>query len=74
VVRSGYLVAAFMENMPTHRIGPASRRPGCPVNPEIITEVFTPLTHALAVTRIDADPTLPDYGHSGMVLLNGRAR
>lgn len=69
VVPGGYLVAAFMENMPTYRIGPASKWPGCPVNPDVITEVFTPLTRQLAVTRIDADPTLPDYGDSGMVLL-----
>ncbi|MDQ1042955.1 hypothetical protein QFZ76_001191 [Streptomyces sp. V4I2] len=69
VAPGGYLVAAFMENMPTYRVGPASRWPGCPVNPEIVTEVFAPLTRELAVTRIDADPTLPDYGDSGMVLL-----
>ncbi|MGQ4387353.1 class I SAM-dependent methyltransferase [Streptomyces sp. SAS_270] len=69
VVPGGHLVAAFMENMPTYRIGPASKWPGCPVNPDVITEVFTPLTQQLAVTRIDADPTLPDYGDSGMVLL-----
>ncbi|GAA2964377.1 class I SAM-dependent methyltransferase [Kitasatospora cinereorecta] len=65
----GRLVAAFMENMPTYRIGPASRWPSCPVNPALVTEVFTPLTEQLAVTRIDADPSLPDYGDTGMVLL-----
>lgn len=65
----GHLVAAFMENMPTYRIGPASRWPGCPVDPDVVTEVFAPLTRRLVVTRIDADPTLPDYGDSGMVLL-----
>jgi hypothetical protein len=69
VVPGGHLVAAFMENMPTYPIGPASRWPGCPVNPDIITEVFAPLTQQLTVARIDADPTLPDYGDSGMVLL-----
>ena len=74
VAPGGYLVAAFMENMPTYRIGPASRWPGCPVDPDIVSEVFAPLTRELAVTRIDADPTLPDYGDSGMVLLAGRAR
>ncbi|MEV5696467.1 MULTISPECIES: class I SAM-dependent methyltransferase [Streptomyces violaceoruber group] len=65
----GLLVAAFMENMPTYRIGPASRWPGCPVDAQTVTGVFTPLTRELNVTRIDADPTLPDYGDSGMVLL-----
>ncbi|KUM73216.1 hypothetical protein [Streptomyces curacoi] len=74
VVPGGYLVAAFMENMPTYRVGPASRWPGCPVNPDIVREVFTPLTRELSVTRIDADPTLPDYGDTGMVLLEGRTR
>ncbi|MET9518175.1 class I SAM-dependent methyltransferase [Streptomyces sp. NPDC002994] len=69
VAPGGHLVAAFMENMPTYRIGPASQWPGCPVNPAVVREVFTPLTAQLTVTRIDADPTLPDYGDSGMVLL-----
>ncbi|MGP4048923.1 class I SAM-dependent methyltransferase [Streptomyces sp. 2A115] len=72
VVPGGHLVAAFMENMPTYRIGPASRWPGCPVDPGVIREVFAPLTDRLAVTRINADPTLPDYGDSGMVLMTGR--
>lgn len=70
----GHLVAAFMENMPTYRIGPASRWPGCPIDPGRVEEVFTPLTRELSVTHIDEDPTLPDYGDSGMVLLTGRAR
>ncbi|MFB8774310.1 class I SAM-dependent methyltransferase [Streptomyces broussonetiae] len=72
VAPGGYLVAAFMENMPTYRIGPASRWPGCPVDTGIVRRVFTPLTSELAVTRIDADPTLPDYGDTGMVLLTAR--
>ncbi|MER6671896.1 class I SAM-dependent methyltransferase [Streptomyces sp. NPDC000983] len=74
VAPGGYLVAAFMENMPTYRIGPASRWPGCPIDPERVTDVFTPLTQELSVTHIDSDPTLPDYGDSGMVLLSGVAR
>ncbi|MFF3347186.1 class I SAM-dependent methyltransferase [Streptomyces sp. NPDC002779] len=74
VAPGGYLVAAFMENMPTYRIGPASRWPGCPIDPDRVTEVFAPLTRELTVTRIDSDPTLPDYGGSGMVLLTGVAR
>ncbi|MFF9100241.1 class I SAM-dependent methyltransferase [Streptomyces rubrogriseus] len=65
----GFLVAAFMENMPTYRIGPESRWPGCPVDPQIVEGVFAPLVQELNVTHIDADPTLPDYGDSGMVLL-----
>lgn len=73
VVPGGHLVAAFMENMPTYRIGPASRWPGCPVDPEVVTAVFAPLTRELSVTRRDADPTLPDYGDSGMVLLTAAA-
>jgi hypothetical protein len=73
VVPGGHLVAAFMENMPTYRIGPTSRWPGCPVDTELVREVFGPLTKELAVTRIDADPTLPDYGDTGMVLLTAVA-
>ncbi|WP_461087052.1 class I SAM-dependent methyltransferase [Streptomyces deserti] len=73
VVPGGYLVAAFMENMPTHRIGPASRWPGCPVSPQAVRKVFAPLTRELEVTHIDADPTLPGYRDSGMVLLTGLA-
>ncbi|MEU6255725.1 class I SAM-dependent methyltransferase [Streptomyces sp. NPDC047043] len=74
VVPGGSLVAAFIENMPTHRIGPASHWPGCPVNPELVTKVFAPLTRDLSVTRIGTDPTLPDHGDSGMVLLTATAR
>lgn len=73
VVPGGHLVAAFMENMPTYRIGAESRWPGCPVDTDVITEVFTPLTDRLTVSRIQSDPTLPDYGDSGMVLLTGVA-
>ncbi|XUL86455.1 class I SAM-dependent methyltransferase [Streptomyces galilaeus] len=72
VVPGGRLVAAFMENMPTYRIGRDSRWPGCPVDPDAVREVFAPLTEELTVTRIDSDPTLPDYGDSGMILLTGR--
>jgi len=74
VVPGGYLVAAFMENMPTYRVGPASRWPGCPVDPKLVEEVFTPLARELSITHVDADPTLPDYGDTGMVLLEGRSR
>ncbi|MFF4536066.1 class I SAM-dependent methyltransferase [Streptomyces aureus] len=69
----GHLVAAFMENMPTYRIGADSRWPGCPVDTDVVTEVFTPLTDELTVDRIPSDPTLPDYGDSGMILLTGVA-
>ncbi|WP_458248208.1 class I SAM-dependent methyltransferase [Streptomyces sp. MAI_2237] len=74
VVPGGLLVAAFMENLPTYRIGPASRWPGCPVDPETVTAVFTPLTHELSVTHIDPGPPLPAHGDSGMVLLTARTR
>ncbi|MFJ3670901.1 class I SAM-dependent methyltransferase [Streptomyces sp. NPDC090106] len=69
VAPGGHLVAAFMENMPTYRIGPVSRWPGCPVDPAMVENVFAPLTRELTLSRIDSDPTLPDYGDSGMVLL-----
>ncbi|WP_128378231.1 class I SAM-dependent methyltransferase [Streptomyces cavernae] len=72
VVPGGRLVAAFMENLPSYHLGQASW-PACPVSPDTVTEVFAPLTRELSVTRIDADPTLPDYGDSGMVLLTAIA-
>ncbi|MEU8752866.1 class I SAM-dependent methyltransferase [Streptomyces chartreusis] len=72
VVPGGYLVAALMENLPTYRIGTTSRWPGCPVDRDAVRAVFTALTEELSVSRIDTDPTLPDYGDSGMVLMTGR--
>ncbi|MGW7466082.1 class I SAM-dependent methyltransferase [Streptomyces xantholiticus] len=65
----GYLVASFMENMPSYRIGKASRWPGCPVDRAVVHRVFAPCTERLTVTRIDTDPSLPDYGDTGMVLM-----
>lgn len=64
VVPGGHLVAAFIENMPTYRIGPTSHWPGCPVDPEIVTKVFARMTRDLSVTRIDTDPALPDQEDS----------
>ncbi|MEU5656687.1 class I SAM-dependent methyltransferase [Streptomyces sp. NPDC047737] len=74
VTPGGYLVAAFMENMPTYRIGPASQWPGFPVDRALVSEAFAPHAERLAVTRIDADPSLPDYGDSGMLLLTAVRR
>ncbi|WP_428956758.1 class I SAM-dependent methyltransferase [Streptomyces sp. cg35] len=74
VVPGGTVVAAFMENMPTYRIGETTVWPGCPVDVHTVRSVFAPLTGELTVTRIDADPTLPDYGDSGMVLLSAVRR
>jgi len=72
-VRSGgLLVAAFMENMSRYELGDGSRWPGTPVDVEVVTRVFAPLTTGLQVSRIDADPELPDYGYTGMVLLRAR--
>lgn len=68
----GHLVAAFMENMPTYRLGDGSTWPGYPVDMPKVRATFAPYTRELAVTRIDADPTLPDYGYTGMVLLTAR--
>ncbi|WNZ11806.1 class I SAM-dependent methyltransferase [Streptomyces sp. 11x1] len=65
----GHLVASFMENMPSYRIGVTSRWPGCPVDRAVVHRVFAPHTERLTLTRIDADPSLPDYGDTGMVLM-----
>jgi hypothetical protein len=68
----GHLVASFMENMPTYRLGDGSRWPGYPVDVPKVRAAFAPYTRELAVTRIDADLTLPDYGYTGMVLLTAQ--
>jgi hypothetical protein len=68
----GHLLAAFMENMGRYALGDGSRWPGLPVDADAVTRTFTPLTMDLEVTRIDADPDLPDYGYTGMVLLSAR--
>jgi hypothetical protein len=68
----GHLVAAFMENMGRYALGDGSRWPGTPVDAPAVSRVFGPLTDDLRVERIDADPGLPDYGYTGMVLLRAR--
>jgi hypothetical protein len=70
----GHLVAAFMENMSRYELGDGSRWPGTPVDGTIVARVFGPLTEDLRVSRIDADPGLPEYGYTGMVLMRGRRR
>jgi hypothetical protein len=65
----GHLVAAFMENMPSYRIGTGPVWPAFPVDTAAIRHVFAPYTETLRITRIDKDPTLPEYGDTGMVLL-----
>jgi hypothetical protein len=70
----GQLVAAFMENMARYQLGDGSQWPGLPVDPDAVHAVFAPLVDQLTITRIDADPTLPDYGYTGMVLLTARRR
>jgi hypothetical protein len=74
VVPRGHLVAAFMENMGRYRIGTGPQWPGFPVDAAAVRAVFAPHTDALAVDRIEADPTLPDYGYTGMVVLTARRR
>jgi hypothetical protein len=68
----GHLVAAFMENMGRYELGDGSRWPGTPVDAADISRVFAPLTVDLRVSRIDADPGLPEYGYTGMVLMHAR--
>jgi hypothetical protein len=71
---AGLLLAAFMENMPTYRLSEGPEWPGCPVDTAAVREVFAPLTTGLRITRIDSDPTLPDYGDSGMLVLRAERR
>jgi len=68
----GLLVAAFMENMGRYELGDGSSWPGYPVDVGAVREAFAPYADRLVLDRIDADPTLPDYGYTGMVLLTAR--
>jgi hypothetical protein len=68
----GYLVAAFMENLRRYRFGSGPEWPAYPLDAGELTEVFAPLTESLVVSRIDDDPTLPDYGYTGMLMLTAR--
>lgn len=68
----GHLVASFMENMGRYSISGGREWPGVPVDSEKISEAFAPYTVDLVVRRIDADPDLPDWGYTGMVLLSAR--
>ncbi len=68
----GHLVASFMENMGRYSIAGGRDWPGVPVDAERVAEVFARHTTDLEVRRIDADPDLPDWGYTGMVLLSAR--
>jgi hypothetical protein len=68
----GHLVAAFMENMAGYRLGDGSQWPAYPVDGATVRAAFAPHATRMTVTRIDADPTLPDYGYTGMVLLTAQ--
>jgi hypothetical protein len=70
----GHLVAAFMENMGRYELGDGSRWPGIPVDGATVARVLGPLTEDLRISRIDADPGLPAYGYTGMVLMRARRR
>jgi hypothetical protein len=70
----GHLVAAFMENMGRYRLGRGPQWPGLPVDVSAVWAVFAPWTAELTISRIDADPGLPDYGYTGMVLLTAVTR
>jgi len=70
----GHLIASFMENMGSYSIGGGRRWPACPVDSVTLRDVFAPHTQELRIERIDADPTLPDWGYTGMLLLSGRRK
>ncbi|MDT0378523.1 class I SAM-dependent methyltransferase [Streptomyces sp. DSM 42041] len=72
VCPGGQLLAAFMENMPTYRIGVDSRWPAFPADADTVRAVFAPLTEDLRLTRVAKDAGLPDYGDTGMLLLHAR--
>ncbi|MCT4354018.1 class I SAM-dependent methyltransferase [Streptomyces sp. Je 1-79] len=68
----GHLVAAFMERMPSYRIGDGPDWPGCPVDAGAVRSVFAPLTEELCINRLAKDHTLPEYGDTGVLLLTAR--
>jgi hypothetical protein len=72
VRRGGHLVAAFVENMPSYRLAGGPQWPAYPVDMDRVRAAFADHTEDLSIDRIDSDPTLPDYGDSGIVLLTAR--
>jgi hypothetical protein len=68
----GHLIAAFMENLGRYWIGRGPAWPGYRVDVDTVGETFEPHTDELRVDRIGPDPTLPEYGYTGMVLLTAR--
>jgi hypothetical protein len=74
VRHGGYLVAAFMENMGRYRLGDGSQWPGISIDTNAVEQVFAPLTEDLQISRVDADPGLPDYGYTGMVFMWARRK
>lgn len=70
----GHLLAAFMENLGRYRLGDGPQWPALPVDGDTIRDVFAEHTDELAISRIDPDPTLPEYGYTGMILLTARGR
>lgn len=70
----GYLVAAFMANMPTYRLGDGSTWPAYPVDAGAVRAAFTAETEILRLAEIARDDTLPAYGDTGMIVLHARRR
>ncbi|MFJ9576858.1 class I SAM-dependent methyltransferase [Streptomyces sp. NPDC101191] len=68
----GGLVAAFMERMPSYRIGHGPVWPACPVDESALRAVFGPRTADLRISRLAKDRTLPEYGDTGVLLLTAR--
>ncbi|MDX2560820.1 class I SAM-dependent methyltransferase [Streptomyces sp. TX20-6-3] len=65
----GRLLAAFMERMPSYRIGAGPVWPACPVDETALRAVFAPRTTGLRIARVAKDLTLPEYGDTGLLLL-----
>ncbi|MFI1659225.1 class I SAM-dependent methyltransferase [Streptomyces sp. NPDC020472] len=65
----GTLLAAFMERMPSYRIGAGPVWPACPVDETALRAVFAPRATGLRIARLAKDRTLPEYGDTGVLLL-----
>ncbi|MCX5231889.1 class I SAM-dependent methyltransferase [Streptomyces sp. NBC_00233] len=68
----GRLLAAFMERMPSYRIGAGPVWPACPVDEAALRAVFAPRTTGLRISRVAKDLTLPEYGDTGILLLTAK--
>lgn len=72
VVPGGHLVAAFMAGMPSYHLS-GQTLPSFPLDEGTLEMTLRPVTSALRVWRLPADPTIP-YQHDGVLLMTASRR